>query len=113
MLGYWPVQLGAVLAADPATPAAFGRTAEDANRLGRIEADRHLPTGELLDRIEASLDGATTFSAGLTPADIGRVGVHPTRGDLTVGRSLELFLYGHLEGHVAQLRDILARPAMA
>jgi hypothetical protein len=111
MLGYWPVQLSAVLAADPAAPAAFGRTAEDADRLGRIEADRHLPTGELLDRIETSLAAATAFSKRLAPADLERVGVHPTRGEVPVGRALELFLTGHLEGHVAQLREILVRPA--
>jgi hypothetical protein len=111
MLGYWPEQLGAVLAADPATAAPFGRVATDAVRIGRIEADRELSVDELLDKIDIRLAAATTFVAGLTPADLERVGAHPTRGDLAVGQALDLFLVDHLEGHVAQLREILARPA--
>jgi len=112
MLGYWPVQLRAVLAGDRAgTPVAFGRTADDANRLGRIAADRERPAGDLLDAIDAGLADADAFVAGLTPADLERVGAHPTRGAMTVAASVESFLTGHLEGHVAQLREILARVA--
>jgi hypothetical protein len=109
MLPYWTDQLGAVLAADPATPAPFGRVAEDASRLARIDADRHKPAGQLLDEIDAGLRRAGTFVGSLGPAELGRVGVHPRRGELTVGDSLERFLAAHLEDHVAQLREILAR----
>ena len=110
MLGYWPVQLAAVLAGDPAAPpVAFGRTADDPNRLGRIEADRHRPAGDLLDGIDAGLADADAFLAGLKPADLERIGAHPTRGEMPVGAAVESFLTGHLEGHVAQLREILGR----
>ncbi len=109
MLGYWPMQLGGVLDGDPGSPAPFGRVAEDPNRLGRIEADRALPVGELLDQIEPNLANAVAFVAGLTPADRGRTGTHPTRGPVPVETGLDVFLSGHLEGHVAQLREILGR----
>ena len=114
MLGFWPTQLRAVLAADPgAAPVPFGRTADDANRLARIEADRRRPSGDLLDGIDAGLVDADAFVAELTPADLERVGAHPTRGEVTVGAAVESFLTGHLEGHVAQLREILARSGPA
>jgi hypothetical protein len=49
----------------------------------------------------------------LEPADLARVGAHPTRGDVPVGTALDLFLVDHLEGHVAQLREILVERRQA
>jgi hypothetical protein len=45
----------------------------------------------------------------LTPADIERVGVHPSRGELSVEAIFERFVVGHLEDHVSQLGEIVAR----
>jgi DinB family protein len=109
MLPYWIDQLEHVLAGDPSTPVRFGRIATDQSRLDRIDADRHKPAGEQLDDIRAGLDRASAFIGRLTEADLARVGVHPSRGEISVGDSLEAFLFGHLEGHVAQLREILER----
>jgi hypothetical protein len=111
MLGYWPVQLRAVVDAPSATPASFGRTAADANRLERIERDRHRTAGDLLDGIDAGLADADGFVAGLTAGDLERTGIHPTRGEMTVRAAVDAFLADHLEGHVGQLRDILGRVA--
>jgi hypothetical protein len=111
MLGYWTAQLESVLASDPATAVPFGRVATDPDRIARIAADRELPSGDLLDRIDAGLVTATGFAGGLSAADLERRGLHPTRGELTVGASLERFLVTHVEEHVAQLREILARRA--
>ncbi|HEY7133380.1 MAG TPA: DinB family protein [Candidatus Limnocylindrales bacterium] len=109
MLGYWTTQLEGVLAGpfDQAVP--FGRIATDDARLRRIGDDRQLPTGELLDAIDAGLVRATTFAAGLSADDLERRGLHPTRGELTVGAAIERFLVTHLVEHVVQLREILAR----
>ena len=109
MLGYWPGELQAVLDGDPSTAVPFGRIASDANRIGRIGRDRERPSGDLLDEIDASLAGAVAFVERLTPADLERRGAHPSRGELTVAQGIEPFLTGHLEGHVDQLREILAR----
>jgi hypothetical protein len=113
MLGYWPRELQGVLDGDPATAVPFGRIASDATRIGRIGRDRERPTGALLDEIEASLSGAVAFVDRLTPADLERRGAHPARGEVTVAQGIEPFLTGHLEGHVDQLREILARSAPA
>ena len=109
MLGYWPRQLSLVLAADPATAVPLGRIAADAGRIRRIEIDRERPAAELLDEIDASLASAITFVDDLTPADLERRGVHPSRGEISVGQGIAAFLTDHLEGHVVQLREILDR----
>jgi hypothetical protein len=110
MLPYWTEQLEAVLAGEPAAPVPFGRIATDQSRLDRIDADRARPAGEQLDSIAAGLARAEAFVTGLTAPQGARLGRHPTRGDLTVRDSVERFLAAHLEEHVVQLREILARP---
>jgi hypothetical protein len=109
MLGYWPAQLGAVVAANGSAPAEFGRVASDPARIHRIEVDRNRSAGDLLDSIDAGLADADAFVAALTPADLERRGTHPTRCEMTVDAAIQTFLADHLEGHVAQLGDILAR----
>ncbi len=111
MLPYWTDQLEAVLAGDPSGAVPFGRIATDQSRLDRIDADRQKPAGQLLDEISAGLDRAGAFASGLSAADADRVGAHPTRGELTIGASIERFLVDHLGEHVVQLRTVLERPA--
>jgi hypothetical protein len=109
MLQYWPVQLGTVLAGDPATAVPFGRTASDPSRLGRIAADRLQPVGVLLDGISTGLTTAGEFLDGLSAADLARRGMHSIRGETTVDGAAERFLVAHLGEHVVQLRAILER----
>jgi hypothetical protein len=113
MLTYWPRELRGVLAGDPATAVPFGRVSTDPARIDGIAVGRQRPAGELLDEIETVVAPAIAFVGGLTPADLERRGAHPTRGDITVGTGIEQFLTGHLEGHVVQMREILARSAPA
>lgn len=111
MLPYWTDQLETVLAGNGSEAVPFGRVATDPGRLGRIGSDRRRPIGELLGGIEAGVERAGAFAAGLSAADAERRGLHSTRGELSVGAAIERFLAGHLEEHVAQLQDILARRA--
>ncbi len=113
MLGYWPRELAGVIAGDPAAAVPFGRVATDTERIHRIEVDRQSPATDLLDGIAAGVASATAFLAGLTAGDLQRRGAHPARGELTIEEAVEPFLTGHLEGHVVQLREILARSAPA
>jgi hypothetical protein len=109
MLPYWAVHIRVILAGDPAQATPFGRVATDPERLGRIEADRQLPCGDLLDRIATGLAIVEDVLTGLSPDDLERRGLHSTRGEMTVGDSVELFLVTHLADHVEQLRMILLR----
>ena len=110
MLGYWLGQVETILAA-PATNGApaFGRVATDENRLVRIGEDRRLPAGELLDRIGESASAVETRMGSLTPAELERSGTHPRLGEMMIPAIFERFMISHLEEHVRQLDEVLAR----
>jgi hypothetical protein len=107
-LRYWMGEIERVLAADPASPAPFGRVATDTIRIGVIGRDRTLPMRELFGRIEADTARVARRLRELTEDDAARKGVHPARGEMAVRELLEPFLVEHSEGHVKQLREILA-----
>jgi hypothetical protein len=113
MLPYWLGEIERILdrherAAAGGEPVAFGRVEGDTLRVGLIGRDRTFPIRELVDRIEASADRVARRLETLTDQEAARRGLHPTRGEMAVSDMLEPFLVGHLEGHVRQLREILA-----
>ena len=107
MLTYWREELGRVVAGDGSTPVPFGRVASDPSRLARIDELRRRPIPELVDEVGARVPEVAGFVARLSSEDAGRVGLHQTRGEITVRDSVERFFATHLEEHVAQLRSIL------
>ena len=109
MLGYWLGEIETIVAAPAGEVPAFGRVATDANRLARIGDDRRLPLNELFDRVAGGASTAGRRLAELTPAEVGRSGVHPRLGEMTVQGIVERFVVGHLEEHVRQLDEVLAR----
>ena len=111
-LRYWMGEIERVLAAEEAAPAPFGRVATDEIRLGVIGRDRTLPFREMFARIEADSAGSRSGLASSTTSQAERLGVHPTRGEMTVREMTEPFLVGHTEGHVTQLREILAKRSL-
>jgi hypothetical protein len=113
MLPYWREQLDVVIAGDPSAAVPFGRIATDPSRLARIDAERQRPAGELVDAIRTNLDAAVAFASGPAAEHGERLGLHSSRGEITVAASIERFLVTHLEEHVEQLREILARRAAA
>ena len=110
-LPYWLGEIERVLAGDPrgdGGPVPFGRVATDPIRIGVIGRDRTLPLRELFSRIESEAPRVAGRLRQLTEAEAGLIGSHPARGEMTVREMLEPFLVGHSEGHVEQLREILA-----
>jgi hypothetical protein len=89
-------------------PPAFGRLEADALRVGVIERDRRFPSRELLARIEVEGRRVAQRLAELDAREVEMLGRHPTRGDLSTTDIAERLIVGHLEGHVAQLRETLA-----
>jgi len=109
MLPYWLGEVERILASDPAAgPLPFGRIAYDPIRIGIIGRDRQLPLRVLFERFGSASAGLMARMLELTPADIERVGVHPSRGELSVLAIFERFVVGHLEDHVNQLGEIVA-----
>jgi hypothetical protein len=87
---------------------AFGRLEDDPVRVQIIGRDRRFPGRELLARIDVDAHRVATRLRALRENEALFVGLHPTRGELTVTEIAERLLVSHIEGHVGQLRDILA-----
>jgi hypothetical protein len=109
MLPFWLGEIERVLyGVSRGETVPFGRVATDEIRLAIIERDRSLPLRELFARIEASAERAGARLGELDDAEIVAVGTHPRLGPMTVGQIVDRFICGHLQEHVAQLREILA-----
>ena len=107
MIPYWQGEMERILAAADDAPVPFGRLATDSNRLGILERDRSLPPGELYDRIDHALERFGRRLSTLSDADAGRMGVHPKRGEMTIGSIADTFVVKHLADHAVQLEGIL------
>ena len=111
MLPFWLGEWERLQAGDGSTPVPFGRTADDALRIGTIERDRTLPLRELFGRIDVGIgrwiDRLGDAAADAASAD--RVGVHPRLGEMPAAALADRFVVSHLEDHLTQLRTVLAR----
>ena len=106
-LPFWLGEMERILDGSP-QPRPFGRTAENPLRLGMIERDRSLPLRELFERIQAGAERYDRRVRALTPDELARRGLHPTRGEMTILPMLDRFVVSHLEEHVLQLSASLA-----
>lgn len=106
MLPFWLGEIERVIDG-PTEPVPFGRVATDQLRIGMIERDRTLPPRELFARLRSGVDRYVERVPELSAADLGRRGLHATRGELTVEGILERFVVGHLEEHAVQLDEVL------
>jgi len=108
MIPFWMGEIELVLDGEGDEPPPFGRTEADPLRIEVIGRDRQFPARELLARIAVESERVAGRFRQLDEAQAARVGRHVTRGDLTVSDIAERFLVTHVEGHVTQLREILA-----
>jgi hypothetical protein len=106
MLPYWLGEIERILAG-PRWPVPFGRVGSDPVRIALIGRDRTLPTEELFVRIDAWLERWDHRLATLGPDQLARVGLHPTRGEMTVEAIVERMVVHHLDEHADQLEAIL------
>lgn len=109
MAPYWLNQIETILAAPAGAPPAFGRVATDPDRIERIGQDRSLPAGELFQQIDRALADVVARFRRLDPAEQTRVGVHVRLGEIAIPTIFDRFIVGHVEDHVRQLQEILAR----
>ena len=81
----------------------FGRTSEDALRIGILERDRTLPLRELFDRIDAGIDRWERRLADAPAGEDEAMGTHPRLGEMSAAHVCVRFVVAHLEEHAAQL----------
>jgi hypothetical protein len=106
MLPYWSGEIERVLEG-PSEPVPFGRVAANELRIGVIERDRSLPTRELVARLETGVERLAQRLGELHNSQPGRLGLHPTLGEMTVATMADKFVARHLEEHAEQLRAAL------
>ena len=87
----------------------FGRVASDAMRIGILERDRTLPLRELFDRIDDGVARWERRLSEITDRERRAVGRHSRLGEMTADQVCDRFVIVHLEEHVVQLEEILAR----
>ncbi len=104
---YWLAQAERVIARPTQPPVPFGRVKTDVGRIEAIERDRHTDPAALLERVRGSLAEVTDAARMWDPATWRLRGMHPTMGEMTLERLVEVFIVDHLEEHADQL-DALA-----
>ena len=107
MVPYWHAELGRIVAGGEPEPVVFGRIATDAGRLENIRRERSRPPIELFDAIARSAAAFLVDWDRWDDAARVRVGLHPSRGEITVADAAERMIAGHLDDHAGQLESIL------
>ena len=109
MLPYWLGEYERVVEAvgTAGNAAPFGRTSEDALRIGILERDRTLPLRELFARIDTGIERWEGRVAARDAGDDATVGLHSRLGEMTAGEIRDRFVIAHLEDHREQLETIL------
>lgn len=109
MVPFWERELDRVARAAPdAPPTPFGRIATDADRLAEIERLRTMPPVELYRLLDDALASIADRWADWPPAARASIGLHPTRGELSVEAGVERFILSHVGEHIDQLEAIVA-----
>jgi uncharacterized damage-inducible protein DinB len=98
-LPYWAHQAEGI-ARQPGRP--FGRTHEDADRIGAVEEHGHDSLDLAVSRVRAGLDECVRVLRGLPDAAWAIGGLHPRRGMMTIGQLVDAFVVDHAEEHAAQ-----------
>jgi hypothetical protein len=106
-VSYWMGEIKKIIESDGEQPVPFGRVKTNPVRVEAIEADRHRPPRELMERLASQLRGLRVLLTGLTPEDWQKQGVHETLGVMNVQGIVDMFLAQHLEDHAEQLNRLV------
>ena len=104
---YWIESIEETIDNFAGQPIAFGRTSSDPQRLVGIEEGRQLPMDLHVHWLEQHLSDLREFLSAIPEAAwSGKIGRHPTIGEMELKDMLERFLVGHLEEHTDQLEGL-------
>ena len=68
------------------------------------------PTEHQLNSRKGGLRGGRSRMEGMTPEQRAKTGTHNRRGKQTVAEFVEGLVVGHVEDHVAQIKQVLGTP---
>ncbi len=104
LLPYWAHQAQGIVS-QPGKP--FGRTHDDADRVGAVEEHGRDSLDVAVNRIRASLQECVSVLSALPSEAWASAGQHPTRGMMTIEQLVDAFLVSHAEEHATQTQATL------
>lgn len=107
MIPYWMDNCRTLIAAVGAPPR-FGRTLDDETRLAGVAHGATSDLDQLMRQLDQEIKAAASMIRVLTPAELGKTGIHNRVGEVTVGQAINDFVVTHAEQHTAQVRATLA-----
>jgi hypothetical protein len=112
MLAYWYGEYARVIEAGRAAGDGipFGRDSDDQVRLAIIDRDRQFTLADQFERIDDGIARWARTVAAQSVAGPGAgtaVGRHPRLGEMTADQVRDRMIVTHLEGHIAQMDEIL------
>jgi len=86
------------------------RTFDPFDRFAQLKEDRARPVDTLLDRFKELREQNLTalLEMRLSPSDLGRTGVHPALGTVTLGQLISAWVVHDLS-HLSQINRVLAK----
>ena len=104
---YWLGHVRRVVAEGSNDPVPFGRAGPDVDaRAAGIERGRHEPPARLMAEVHGAIAELSEVLKTIDAAGWAARGRHPTQGVMPLGRIIEDFQVGHLEGHADQLDSL-------
>jgi hypothetical protein len=110
LVSYWLGQIQ-ILADATGEPPHFGRGLDDSDRLEAVARGAATDPAALLAQLHDTLRAGAAAIRAMTPAQRARHGVHSRRGDETVAEFIEALVVSHVEGHLAQIQQVLGAAA--
>lgn len=113
MLAFWYGEFARIVEAGRTAENGlpFGRDSDDQVRLAIIDRDRRFTLADQFERINDGIARWERTVAAEAAANLGAgnaVGRHPRLGEMTADQVRDRMIVTHLEGHAAQLGEILA-----
>jgi uncharacterized damage-inducible protein DinB len=102
LLPYWAHQAQGI-ASQPGKP--FGRTHDDPDRIGAVQAHGHDSLDTAVNRIRAGLEECVSVLRALPAQAWASAGQHPSRGMMTIEQLVDAFLVSHAEEHSVQIQS--------
>jgi uncharacterized damage-inducible protein DinB len=107
LMPYWAHQALEV-SRRPADSQPFGRTHDDADRIGAVQQHGHDSLDSMLPRIRSGCAEAVDTLRQIPPEGWARTARHANRGDMSVEQIVDQFLVSHVEEHLTQARAAIS-----
>jgi hypothetical protein len=106
LIPYWTREIQA-LADASGEPPHFGRGLDAPERLAAVAHAAGSDPDELLRQLDGAVRAGAAAMRAMTPEQRAKTGVHNRRGELPVAEFIEILIVGHVEDHLAQIKQVL------